>query len=81
MNETTMSIAADISRLRPGAGAAVRAIGSAVLRRWLAYTDWRMERWAMARLGAMSDRQLKDIGLVRSQIPFAVKSGTERHRV
>jgi uncharacterized protein YjiS (DUF1127 family) len=40
-----------------------------------------MERWAMARLGAMSDRQLKDIGLVRSQIPFAVKSGTERHRV
>jgi uncharacterized protein YjiS (DUF1127 family) len=35
----------------------------------------------MRRLSAMSDSEIKDIGLVRSQIKFAVKNGTERDRL
>jgi uncharacterized protein YjiS (DUF1127 family) len=51
----------------------LQAAGRMLLRWWVAYTAWRVERLAIAHLGAMSDRQLKDIGLVRSQIGFAVK--------
>jgi uncharacterized protein YjiS (DUF1127 family) len=49
------------------------ALAGAPGRWWATYTAWRIERWAIKQLGAMSDRQLQDIGLVRSQIPFAVK--------
>jgi uncharacterized protein YjiS (DUF1127 family) len=45
---------------------------------WAAYTIWRDKRLAMARLHAMSDRQLRDIGITRSEIEFAV--GGERER-
>jgi hypothetical protein len=34
---------------RRGAGAAVRAVGRALLRGWVAYTAWRLERLAIAR--------------------------------
>jgi uncharacterized protein YjiS (DUF1127 family) len=46
---------------RSPAGAVVRAAGRAMKRWWLAYMTWRIERLAIARLSAMSDRQLKDI--------------------
>jgi uncharacterized protein YjiS (DUF1127 family) len=62
------------------AGAVVHAVATAMTRWWTAYTAWRIEQWAVARLSAMSDRQLEDIGLVRSQIPFAVKRGAEAIR-
>jgi uncharacterized protein YjiS (DUF1127 family) len=39
---------------------------------WCAYITWRIERTALARLSLMSDRELKDIGLSRSQIECAV---------
>ena len=39
---------------------------------WVAYITWRIERAAMAHLRSMSDRQLKDIGLSRSEIEGAV---------
>ena len=55
-----------------------RATGSTLKRWWAAYMTWRVERWAIARLSEMSDRQLKDIGVVRSQIEFAVRGKTER---
>jgi uncharacterized protein YjiS (DUF1127 family) len=42
---------------------------------------WRVERLAVARLGAMSDRQLLDLGIVRSRIAFAVKDGIEHGRL
>jgi uncharacterized protein YjiS (DUF1127 family) len=51
------------------------------IRCWAAYITWRVERLAVARLGAMSDRQLRDLGIVRSQIEFAVKNGIGRGRV
>lgn len=61
---------------RPGIEAIVGVVGCAVRGWWAAYTAWRIERWAICRLTAMSDCELKDIGIVRSQIPFAVKRAT-----
>ena len=40
---------------------------------WMAYLTRRIERVAMLQLEAMSDRQLEDIGLTRSQIEWAVR--------
>lgn len=42
------------------------------------YATWlarRAERYALARLAAMDDRMLADIGLTRTQIGFAVRFG------
>jgi uncharacterized protein YjiS (DUF1127 family) len=51
----------------------------ATLERWLiAYMTWRLEQAAIAQLSAMSDRQLKDIGLTRSEIPNAVSEPSTR---
>jgi hypothetical protein len=36
----------------------------------------RLENLAILQLRAMSDRELKDIGIVRSQIAFAVRATT-----
>ena len=64
----------------PRAAAAVlaHAAGGALMRWWAAYTTWRIERLAIARLRAMSDRQLKDMGIVRAEIEFAVKGKDHR---
>ena len=40
---------------------------------WMAYLTWRLEQAAIAQLWSMSDRELKDIGLTRSQITRAVR--------
>jgi uncharacterized protein YjiS (DUF1127 family) len=40
---------------------------------WVAYFARRVERAAIIQLHAMSDRQLQDIGLPRSQIERAVR--------
>jgi uncharacterized protein YjiS (DUF1127 family) len=42
-------------------------------RLWLAYLTWQLERAAIAHLSRLSARELKDIGLHRSQIPAAVR--------
>jgi uncharacterized protein YjiS (DUF1127 family) len=72
--EMTMST---ISSLSPphdaSAGGMARAVGYALRRWWLAYTAWRIERWAERCLHALSDRQLKDIGIVRSEIAYIVR--------
>src|SRR5262245_15502046 len=39
---------------------------------WMAYLNRRIERVAIVQLEAMSDRELEDIGLTRSQIEWAV---------
>ena len=64
-----------------GAGAALKAVARASMRCWLAYMTWRIERLAVARLDAMRDRQLSDLGIVRSQIACAVRNGIERGRI
>ena len=54
---------------------------SAAKRWWLAYLGWRIEQLMIARLRSMTDRQLKDIGIARSHIEFAVRNGAERDRI
>ena len=47
---------------------------AAILKRWwMAYLTWRLEQAAIAQLGALSDRELKDIGLRRCEIESAVR--------
>src|SRR5262249_20110309 len=42
---------------------------AAVLRRWwMAYLNWRLEQAAIAQLAALSDRELKDVGLRRCEV-------------
>jgi uncharacterized protein YjiS (DUF1127 family) len=41
-----------------------------------AYLGWRAERAAIAHLRAMSDRELRDIGLMRSHVTQAVQDTT-----
>jgi uncharacterized protein YjiS (DUF1127 family) len=50
----------------------LRRFIAAVELRWSAYSRWSVEQHAATRLHAMSDRELKDIGLVRSEIDRAV---------
>jgi len=46
---------------------------AALKRWWMAYLTWRLEQAAIAQLGALSDRELKDIGLRRCEIESAVR--------
>jgi len=50
-------------------------------RRWfIAYRKYRLERAAMTQLAAMSDRDLRDIGLTRGEIERAVRGDLARER-
>jgi uncharacterized protein YjiS (DUF1127 family) len=48
---------------------------------WTAYLTRRNEREAILQLHAMSDRELRDIGLTRSQIEGAVRGQLDRRLV
>ena len=52
-----------------------RRLLDALKQQWAAYRDWHDEQRAIAQLHSMSDAQLKDIGLARSQIEIAVRAG------
>jgi len=55
---------------------------AAVLKRWsMAYLSWRLEQAAIVQLGALSDCELKDIGLRRCEIEGAVRSEPKSERV
>jgi uncharacterized protein YjiS (DUF1127 family) len=56
-----------------------RSLAATLQRWWLAYTLWRIEQAAADRLYAMSDRELKDIGLIRSGIPGALREAARDH--
>jgi uncharacterized protein YjiS (DUF1127 family) len=56
-----------------------RWIGSAAKRWATAYINWRVDQLAITRLRSMSDRELKDIGVSRAAIEFAVKGGSQSH--
>ena len=58
----------------------ISRLGIALKAWWAAYQRRRAERLTIERLRGMSDRELKDIGIVRSQIEFAVTRGIDRHR-
>lgn len=61
--------------------AMVLGIGRALRKGWVAYMNWRIEQLAIARLQSMGDRELKDIGLTRESIEFAVRTGSDHHSV
>jgi len=63
------------------ASSLTQLVWSTARRWWLAYLRWRIEQLTIDRLWSMSDRQLKDIGIVRSEIEFAVRHGIERDRI
>ena len=51
------------------------------LRRWwTGYTSWRLQETAIAHLKSMSDHELRDIGISRSQIEWGVRGERERDR-
>ena len=55
--------------------------GSAALKHWwAAYIAWRIEWTAIDELRSMSDLELKDIGLSRSEITGAVRYGLASRR-
>lgn len=56
-------------------------LAAAFGRMWTAYITWRLEQAVIKQLGSMSDRDLKDIGLTRSEIASAVKGDLTRGRV
>jgi uncharacterized protein YjiS (DUF1127 family) len=57
-----------------GSGAGwLRSLAAAAERRWIAFCQWRLEQIAIAQLNAMSDHDLKDIGLIRSEVDGAVR--------
>jgi len=62
-----MSTTVDMRQLR-GSG-----LIASVKAKWLAYLVRRIERAAIIHLQAMSDRELHDIGLTRSEIAWAVR--------
>lgn len=52
------------------------------LKRWLmAYKKWTAERTACAQLHAMTDRELKDIGVTRTDVNYAVRRNAARYGV
>jgi len=62
------------------AGGLIAPATAAVKRWWGTYTAWRLEEAAIVQLQSMSDWELKDIGLARSQIEAAVRGGPDRER-
>ena len=55
-------------------------LSAAVRRWWKAYLTRRNERLAILQLHAMSDRELRDIGIARSQIEGAVRGELDQRR-
>jgi len=51
----------------------MQSIGAALKSLWFAYLEHRLHQQAAAQLYAMSDRELKDIGLNRSEIESALR--------
>ena len=58
----------------------VKNLGTTLNRWCVAYLTWRIERTAITQLWSMSDRQLRDIGISRSEIVSAVKGEVDRVR-
>jgi uncharacterized protein YjiS (DUF1127 family) len=76
-----MSTISSIASQRTIASVIADTLWSAVSRWWVSYMTWRVEQLAISRLQEMSDRQLKDIGIARSQIEAAVTGEIARDRM
>jgi uncharacterized protein YjiS (DUF1127 family) len=80
--EMIMSAMSSTAGLRQEAVSGFVCRAAATVKRWcLAYLTWRMQEAVISHLRSKSDRELKDIGLDRSQIEVRVKGEFERSRV
>lgn len=76
-----MSTISRTAGLRQGTVSRLAWIAAAALKRWcMAYMRWRMQQAVIAHLKSKSDRELRDIGLDRSQIEARVRGEFERSR-
>jgi uncharacterized protein YjiS (DUF1127 family) len=57
-----------------------KELGALLARWWVAHMARHLEQRALAALASMSDRELKDIGLTRTDIPAAVRGQIIRDR-
>jgi uncharacterized protein YjiS (DUF1127 family) len=57
-----------------------KELGAILAHWWVAHMARCMEQRTLAALAGMSDRELKDIGLTRSDIPVAVRGQIIRNR-
>ena len=74
-----------LTRAQAARAGAMRELGSALLHPWQAvlavvraYARWRERREAVRELHALDDRSLRDIGISRSQIKGAARTGLGR---
>jgi uncharacterized protein YjiS (DUF1127 family) len=67
-NETDAQVAVDQMPF-------LRYLIAKVMTAWAAWIAWRIQRYDAARLYAMDDRMLADIGLTRSEIGHVVRFG------
>jgi uncharacterized protein YjiS (DUF1127 family) len=61
-------------------GGLLATVGAAAKSWWGAYIAGRLQRATIAELKSMSDRELHDIGLTRSQIEAAARGDSDRDR-
>jgi uncharacterized protein YjiS (DUF1127 family) len=59
---------------------ASRRVAGIFRRWWIVYMKWRLNDMAISQLRSMSDRELKDMGVYRAGIDFAVRSGDSHPR-
>jgi uncharacterized protein YjiS (DUF1127 family) len=74
-----MSTIVDVSALEHR-DAAPRSLAAILKNWWIAYLSWRTHQLAAAQLRSMSGRELKDIGLHRTQIDAALRGDVMQDR-
>jgi uncharacterized protein YjiS (DUF1127 family) len=80
--EMIMSTVLDTDIRHESVAAGVGGAAMAAIKRSLArYLAWRAQASAIAHLKSMSERELRDIGLTRAEIPFVVRQGRRRDRI
>jgi uncharacterized protein YjiS (DUF1127 family) len=81
VKETIVSTISNATARQSSAGSNILGMLAVAPRRLLAaFITWRARQAALAHLKSMSDRELKDIGLSRSQIECAVMGERARDR-
>jgi uncharacterized protein YjiS (DUF1127 family) len=79
--EMIMSTIATSTAGQTGCGNILGKLAAAPKHLWIAYITWRVQRAAIKHLSSMSDRELEDIGLSRSQIEGAITGEPAREHV
>jgi uncharacterized protein YjiS (DUF1127 family) len=78
--EMIMSTVSIPTNYRFNARRIFQTLANTLKRCCVAYITWRMENMASAQLSAMSDRELEDIGITRSDIARAVTGARTQPR-